>query len=88
VTFSGTVRPGDGSTGAVVKVTKQQADGSFLQVARWEVDVASDGTFNYTFTVPDAAAGGVYRAVASAPRIDEGLARGSSGRVTFTIPAV
>ena len=87
VTFSGTVRPSDGSTGAVVKVTKQQADGSFLQVARWEVDVASDGTFNYTFTVPDAAAGGVYRAVASAPRI-EGLTRGSSGRVTFNIPAV
>ncbi|MDQ4027059.1 MAG: N-acetylmuramoyl-L-alanine amidase, partial [Actinomycetota bacterium] len=87
VTFSGTVTPSDGSTGAVVKVSTQQADGSFLQVARREVDIASDGTFDYTFTVPDAATGGVYQAVASAPRND-GLARGSSHRVTFNIPAV
>jgi hypothetical protein len=86
VTFTGAVTPNRGAGNVAVKVSKQQPDGSFLQVARWEVDAASDGTFDYTFTVPDPAAGGVYRAVASTPSTDR-LARGSSARITFDIPA-
>jgi hypothetical protein len=86
VSFSGAVMPRRGAASVSVKVSKQQPDGSFLQVTSRGVDVASSGTFAYTFTVPDADVGGVYRAVASTPSHAR-LARGSSERVTFDIPA-